>query len=146
MSGNEDDLIAQLPRVMNRVKRRLIAGHSFSVRGSLLTPTQIQILLTIKDNRSLTMTELHELTGLEKGSLTTVIDQLMEKGMIERRRDEADRRKVYVSLTDFGREQALVLHEDIIRFIGDKLEKLSPELRAEFFRAVSTFLKISERL
>jgi len=146
MNKEESELIAQFPRVAHRVKRKLVAGHSFARFGLELTQTQIQVLFITDDHHRLTMTALHELTGLEKGSLTTVIDQLIGKGMIERRRTEEDRRRVYVSLTGFGREKVALLREDVFDFIKERLEQLSAIERGRFYQAVKILSEISERL
>lgn len=43
-------------------------------------------------------------TGMSKSSLTRMVDDLEKKGIVSRRTDHEDRRKVLVSLTDKGLE------------------------------------------
>ncbi len=43
-------------------------------------------------------------TGMSKSSLTRMVDDLEKKGIVSRRTDPEDRRKVLVSLTDKGLE------------------------------------------
>ncbi|MBV7271501.1 MarR family transcriptional regulator [Clostridium sp. PL3] len=54
-------------------------------------------------NKILTATEIAKMLNMEKGSLTTLIDQLQELGLVIRYEDTNDRRKSLISLTDFGR-------------------------------------------
>jgi len=146
MGEEEFELITRFPRVAHQIKRKLMSGFSGSHDLLNLNPTQHHVLFMTYEAGQLTMTELHKRTGLEKGSLTTVIDQLIEKGLIQRTGDEKDRRKVYVSLTDLGQKETATHLEDISEFIQSKLEGLSSEDRRQFFRAIKTLLDISEEL
>ena len=92
------------------------------------------------------MTALHRAIGLEKGSLTSVIDQLIKKKLVERKRDEADRRKVIITLTDTGRKKAEVLRMEIAGHIKNNLERLPVEDRKRFYRAVEALMDISRKL
>ena len=48
------------------------------------------------------MSELIELIQISGGTLTGIVDRLITAGLVARERDEADRRVVYVSLTEAG--------------------------------------------
>lgn len=54
-------------------------------------------------NEGLTSTELGRMLDLEKGGLTTIIDQLETAGLVKRCPDAADRRKILLALTPMGR-------------------------------------------
>ena len=56
----------------------------------------------------------------DSGALTRVIDQLAERGLLERVRRDRDRRKVELQLTPAGRETI----ESIIPLVVDKLNEL----------------------
>jgi len=49
------------------------------------------------------MSKLADNIGAKLPSMTMMIDNLAEEGLVERARDEQDRRKVIVRLTDKGR-------------------------------------------
>jgi DNA-binding MarR family transcriptional regulator len=50
----------------------------------------------------LTQTELSRRVGVETASSTSILDQLEKQGLIERRRNRRDRRKINVHLTKEG--------------------------------------------
>jgi len=58
----------------------------------------------------LTQTELSARVGIESASSTSILGQLEEKGLIDRRRNGRDRRKINVHLTERG----LALQSDLI--------------------------------
>lgn len=63
-----------------------------------------KILHVLYQKDSLTPTELGKILDLEKGGLTTIIDQLVDMNMVVRLDDPNDRRKVLLSLSAYGRE------------------------------------------
>jgi DNA-binding MarR family transcriptional regulator len=146
MGDEEIELITRFPRVAHKIGRKLMSGFSCSRDLLNLSPTQRHVLFLTQEGRQLTMTELHKCTGLEKGSLTFVVDQLIEKGLVQRTRDEKDRRKVYVSLTDFGQKQTAIHSDEVCRFIQSKLDRLYPDDRRHFFQAIKKLIEISEKL
>jgi DNA-binding MarR family transcriptional regulator len=80
--------------------------------------------------------------GLEKGSFTTVIDSLEEKGLVLRSRGVADKRSFIITITTAGERLAeridAIFHEHIEGILG----KLTPEDRAEFERAIRTCARL----
>ena len=68
-----------------------------------LTLPQGFVLLTLDGLGSRAkMSELIELIQISGGTLTGIVDRLITAGLVARERDEADRRVVYVSLTESG--------------------------------------------
>jgi DNA-binding MarR family transcriptional regulator len=69
---------------------------------------------------------LGKYTGMEKSSLTRMVDDLEKKGIVFRKTDPEDRRKVLVSLTEKGLEYYNCLSqvtsemaEEILQFVDD---------------------------
>lgn len=146
MGDEEKELITRFPGVAHKIGRKLMSGFSSSNDLFKLSPTQRHVLFLAYERGQRTMTELHRCTGLEKGSLTFVVDQLIEKGLVQRTGDEKDRRKVYVSLTDFGQKETAVHSDEVSRFIQNKLDRLHPDDRRHFFQAIKKLVEISEKL
>lgn len=66
-------------------------------------------------------------TGMEKSSLTRMVDDLEKKGIVSRKTDPDDRRKVLVSLTEKGLEYYNCLNkitaemaDEILKFVDEK--------------------------
>lgn len=66
---------------------------------------QVKIMNVLYQQEGLTPTELGKMLDIEKGSLTTLLDQLEEMGFIVREIDPDDRRKLLLSLSVVGREK-----------------------------------------
>jgi len=72
--------------------------------SNLLKLSRIKALYAFRDQDSSTMSELAENIGAKLPSMTMMIDNLAEEGLVERARDEQDRRKVIARLTEKGRQ------------------------------------------
>lgn len=100
--------------------------------------TQLRALVFVKKNGDISMSDLCERLNIEKGSLTTMVDDLVKKGYISRNRDLKDRRKYILSLTESGEKVA----NDFIEKLANKLEerflKLSQYDRSKFMGAITT--------
>ena len=64
-----------------------------------LNPTDLKCLDIAGREPDLTAGRLAELTGMSTSAVTALLDRLERRGFIERRRDPADRRRVYVHST-----------------------------------------------
>jgi len=79
----------------------------------------------------------------DSGALTRVIDQLAERGLLERVRRDRDRRKVELQLTPAGRETI----ESIIPLIVDKLNEILTDFsKAELQELLRLLVKLNTTL
>jgi DNA-binding MarR family transcriptional regulator len=98
-------------------------------RSGGLEPQQHQLLLAVKgfpEGRRATIGEIAERLQIQHHSAVELINRLVERGLVERQRDESDQRRVLVSLTSQGEEilkqlSALALAE--LRTIGPTLAR-----------------------
>jgi DNA-binding MarR family transcriptional regulator len=70
-----------------------------------LTMPQMVTLFAIRDAGTCRMSELAEITQQSAGTLTGIVDRLIEDGLVARVRDVEDRRVVQVTLTVQGEER-----------------------------------------
>jgi DNA-binding MarR family transcriptional regulator len=80
----------------------------------------------------------------DSGALTRIIDQLAERGLLERVRRDRDRRKVELQLTPAGRETI----ESLIPLVVDKLNEVLGEdfSKAEFQELLRLLVKLNTTL
>ncbi|MEU9073352.1 MarR family winged helix-turn-helix transcriptional regulator [Kitasatospora sp. NPDC048538] len=104
-----DDLMAELWPASRRYLASYVLFNQAVADHLGMHPTDVQCLslLTLEDG-PVTTGRIAELTGLTSGSATRLVDRLEKAGLVARRRDEADRRRVLVAvlpdaLEHFGR-------------------------------------------
>ncbi|MGH8322989.1 MAG: MarR family winged helix-turn-helix transcriptional regulator [Steroidobacteraceae bacterium] len=107
--------------------RQFGAFSEDAARGAGLTAQQHQALLAIKgfpDREEVTIGELAERLNLKHHSVVGLLDRLMRRGLIQRRHDEVDRRRVVIALAP--KAQALLLELTLAH--RDELRRLAPLL------------------
>lgn len=72
---------------------------------SQLKKNQTKIISILYHHEGLTSTELGKMLDIEKGGLTTIIDQLEHMGLVTRSPDPHDRRKQQLLLSPAGRAE-----------------------------------------
>jgi len=137
--GPEHDVLVALRRIIHAVD--LQSKRVSKASGS--TPPQILILRAINDLGEVTSGRISEEVSLSQGTVTTILDRLEHRRLIERYRSEKDRRVAHARLTKAGR-QALkkapaLLHE---RFIT----KFSALDAVEQQRTIKTLETVAEML
>jgi len=78
-----------------------------------LSATQVRALFQLERGEACTAGELAKRADLSPASMTAMLDQLVQSGIVERRRSEQDRRQVIVSLTDAGHETLAAKRADL---------------------------------
>ncbi len=96
--------------------------HTLNCPDIALTIPQMITLFAIRDARTCRMSELAELTRQSAGTLTGIVDRLIEDGLVGRIRDTDDRRVVQVALTPAGEERLARVeqarHADMTRVLN----------------------------
>jgi DNA-binding MarR family transcriptional regulator len=72
-----------------------------------LRPTEYSLLTLLLRHKDMTPKHLAQVLALPAPSLTLLVDRLQERGLVERVRNEADRRSQHICLTLAGRQLTL---------------------------------------
>jgi DNA-binding MarR family transcriptional regulator len=71
--------------------------------GGGLSLVHLNVLTVLDMDGTLPMRALAESLDVSQASATGIVDRMEQRGLVERQRDEADRRVIRVALTDEGR-------------------------------------------
>jgi MarR family transcriptional regulator, lower aerobic nicotinate degradation pathway regulator len=106
--------------------------QAFELIGS--SPLHYGVLAVLDEGARETQATIADALGFDRSALVGLLDDLEEHGLVERRRDPADRRRHLVSLTPAG-EKVLAQHRAIAGQLDDEiLAPLEPKERAELHR------------
>ncbi|MEV0135823.1 MarR family transcriptional regulator [Dactylosporangium sp. NPDC050688] len=105
--------------------------NAFQVMGVLtrtgaehdLSLTQLRVLGILRDRR-LRVTELAAYLGLDKSTMSGLIDRAERRGLLARDKNPDDRRAVDVYITDAGQQLAARLQEQIQRALMPMIDRL----------------------
>jgi DNA-binding MarR family transcriptional regulator len=113
----------------------------FEARG--FTFLQYVIMSWLRDGVAVNPKEICARYRHDSGALTRVIDQLAERGLVERVRRDRDRRKVELQLTSKGRETI----ETLVPLVVEKLNlALADFSREEFDELKRLLIKLNAKL
>jgi DNA-binding MarR family transcriptional regulator len=119
VSEKNTDTMEQVLVAIRRVIRATDLHSKQITRVAGLTSSQLVLLSTIRDQGSITAGEIAQKISLSQATVTSILDRLEAKGLVERSRDSQDKRRVYVSLTGQGvntlNEAPAPLQETFIR-------------------------------
>jgi DNA-binding MarR family transcriptional regulator len=125
-------MVARLARALIEAERPVLAAHELPMWGYI-------VLSALRDEPMRTQAALARAIGADKTRIISVLDDLQERGLIEREPDPADRRVRLLRLTAAGRR----LHGAVRSAIRRQEEQLLGELPAADREA---FLRTLQRL
>ncbi len=102
------------------------------------------VLLNISSKEGTAATKIAPMMGLESRSLTRVLKNMEEKGLIYRKPDVNDGRSVRIFLTDEGKRKKEVSRETVLAF-NQRVRSVIPESKLNvFFDVIEDINKIIE--
>jgi DNA-binding MarR family transcriptional regulator len=93
----------QLCFLFHRISRELTAAYRPLLADLGLTYPQYLVMLVLWEDDGLGVGEIGERLALDSGTLSPLLRRLEDGGLIQRRRQAADERRVTIPLTDAGR-------------------------------------------
>ncbi|HVV83898.1 MAG TPA: MarR family transcriptional regulator, partial [Kofleriaceae bacterium] len=116
------DALAQAAFAVMAVLHQVAAAHDLSL-------TQLRVLGILRDRR-LRMSQLAGHLGLERSTLSGLVDRAEARGLIARVASDDDRRAVEVTLSRAGQEQAGRLAAEVRRALAPLTDALNDGERA----------------
>ncbi|HEU0003778.1 MAG TPA: MarR family transcriptional regulator [Ktedonobacteraceae bacterium] len=108
------------------------------------TPGQLTLLYTLVERERCTMQELAEELAVAPSTATAMVKRLVAQGYIERSRDDADWRTVWVKPTEAGKLAVEVYQQARLRSLQCRLKYLSDEERASIQVALPALYHLIE--
>ncbi|MFR0713999.1 MarR family winged helix-turn-helix transcriptional regulator [Pseudomonas putida] len=106
------------------LKDRILDSH---LESEGITAAQFKVLIIVTQYQVDTPAELCRYLGLDSGSMTRMLDRLVQKGLVERNRCALDRRQVRLALTSEGQRVANRLPEVGAAAMNELVGVLQPE-------------------
>lgn len=120
-------------------QKRLLDG----LKGTNLTIGQPKILDYLKNHNGASQKEIALGCHIEPASLTSVLNRMEEKQIIERKMKNGNRRTYYIFLTKTGKELQLIVEHLFIQIEDTAFADISESEKNQFMK---TFQKIYENI
>lgn len=108
-----------------------------------LAEGQIFLLHILWERGTCKVSDIASRLGLTAGAVTAMTDKLTQMELIKRERSEEDRRVVWVSITDAGRQVIERIKKNRFEHVREKFKNLSEE---DLIRTIGVFEKLNAEL
>ncbi len=133
-------ILRSLRQILRRVE---LGSHDLEVAHGVTQP-QLICLRTIATSERLTQVELARAVYLSASTLVGIIDRLEHKGLVERTRDHADRRRIFLTLTRSGKEKVRVAPEPLHQRVQRALIGMNPDELATMASSLGRLVELLE--
>jgi len=128
----------ELRVVLGRLVRRLRAEHRFPI-------SQGAVLGRLDREGARTTSDLAKAERVRPQSMAQIVGELEGKGLVSRRQDPEDGRRILIELTDQGREEISTARRDRDDWLARAIdEELSPDEAATLFQAIELMDRLSQ--
>lgn len=123
-------------------RRKIIRSLDTSRLNLPINTTQERVLMAILKFPDINMKELSAYAGLEKSSLTRVIDSLIEEGFVMRSYHTVDRRRISCALTKKGLSQGNRINKLMKKHADNYFAELPPGEKKALINSLTAAVNI----
>jgi DNA-binding MarR family transcriptional regulator len=116
------ELLEVMPAIMQFVRAEMRNQPDPS-----LSVTQLRALSFLDRNPNLSLSEVADYIGITRASTSTMIDRLVQRGLVDRQEDPKERRHVMLKLTQTGSDRLAQMRNIIRQTITTLFDQLTPE-------------------
>ena len=124
------ELVCSTSHLFKRLGMEIKEAYSEAFEEAGASPYHYSVLAVLEESPRETQVAIADALGYDRSWLVGVLDELEEKGLIERKRDPADRRRHLVTLLPAGKRQLAELRAITKRIEDEFLEPLNAKQRA----------------
>lgn len=118
---NSTELSTSLRSIVSALHKGLRKQMASATTYSM---TELETIGLLNRNKSLLPSELAVLTRIKTQSMSQILKKLEEQNFIERSPSSKDKRKVYISLTPYGKKMVEKTRYDRDEWLKDAIDKL----------------------
>jgi DNA-binding MarR family transcriptional regulator len=154
MGGGDPSTMAAAPsasihtveilRGLRRIVKRIEGASTELEAAHGITAPQLLCLGALIRAGGLTQVELSRAVRLSASTVVGVVDRLETKGLVTRRRDAEDRRRIHVEPTEAGRAVERAAPEPLQMQLERGLAELPPGRQAEISAALDALVRLLE--
>lgn len=113
-----------LPVLIENAHRHLTQRLTEALAAEGMQPDFWRVLFVLGDEKGKTMGDLADSLSMNPPKVSKLMDKMVSKGLVLRKADEDDNRRVLAYITDKGLSALARMHEPVERFESELREKL----------------------
>lgn len=132
------DQAASYVSTMQQLQRNILRQLGPSLTEQYGIDFRLYAIIRQIDSGAVHPGAISKILYLPNSVITRHLDQIVDKGMVERSLDSEDSRKIRLTLTKEGQRVAREAHRTICGLVGARLKSLPPAKREAFLAALAT--------
>ena len=118
--------------LLHRVHQRATELFQEKMAGIDITARQYVLLVTVAQNDGASQQDIIDDTGIDRSTVSQIMQTMIRKGLLKRKRTKEDARAYAITVTDQGRD-ILKASEAIVESVNEALVAALPATRAKRF-------------
>lgn len=135
--------IGHLVHLLNQLKDRLLNKHLAPLD---ITSQQFKVMLMVYREETQLCKDLSQSLCIDAGATTRICDRLEKKGLLIRERDEQDRRRVQLKMTDKGIQVCQEFPQLIVNALNELTQGMSEDEITTLVKLMTKLLKANGAL
>ena len=104
-----------------------------------VSDTQCFVLVEIGRKANISVKELAKILRLDKSGISRTVEELVQKGYVERKPSKEDRRYVVLNLTDKGNERFNKIEHDMDQKFKTILDRIPEDKRSQVIESLQLY-------
>lgn len=142
LTGLADGLLSSMASIRRSGRRRGGRPHELSA----LTQSQLELVRLVRRLPNVSVTRAAEELHLAPNSVSTLVRQLTDAGMLIRTADDADRRVARLDLTVEMRRKVGAFRDRRVALLVEAMQRLSPAEQRQLRGALGIVQRLSKEL
>ena len=130
--SNESQLDRSPLHLLHRVHQRATELFQEKMAGLNLTARQYVVLVTAAQRDGASQQDIIDATGIDRSTVSQIMQTMIRKGLLKRKRTKEDARAYAITVTEHGRD-VLKTSEMIVSGVDEALIAALPATRAKTF-------------
>jgi len=139
-------LLGLVTRGLLRGQRDVPAPLRDAFKRGALGPRHMPVLISLARRGPMTVGELADRLGLARPTASLLVNELDRAGLVQRREDDADRRRTIVDVPARHRPRLVRLADARLDLVRRTLARLEPEARGHFVAGLQVLAEESGAL
>lgn len=140
-----NEKVYELIKELNMLFKLLNRKISYKMNCKKINIASIMILHQVAQGEKKALTEIAENLGLPNSTTSVLVDKLVKQGILNRVRDEEDRRKVLIYATEKAAEEEKKFSEQHMEYLKELINPSSDEETETILKGLEVLIKVIEK-
>ena len=131
--------------VLNKLNYAFMNELSKNLEQLGIIPSAYPMLAHLNEAGRAKTQKLGEVSVITSGTITHIVNKLMQSGYVVKTQDEDDKRVYWIEITDEGRREFMRVHTEHMKYLDKLLGDFTEQDKQDFIERIKVFGKNIEK-